>query len=337
MAKLTRYLDLCAEYQAAPGGIGPKIYELTGERVRTMSRSYRKDLYNNGQDWDDDSILDVHHELIAAQLIDKGQIHWVFSEPDPVTDEAGYEGVLRRLNFLIKRVFEDRKRSYGLLEVRLANRIRKLASSGAIEKTLINKSHYYRLVGSDAQYRDLTDGEIIACANLVRDLPRLPDRPDGTDSQRQSIGYLPKHLRSVVERVLGSVGAVSESDFIRIFKVLFTPFGAPTLVHSEEEWAMPTDTKTSEALAAIRALVAAYVATLSAKDALYVVGKSQGASDDSLRDAIGASRPTLQKMRERISERLRSAVLDQVDPDLLDDALDEFASQCLERAQEGRS
>ncbi len=331
------FSELYEEYLTAPGGIGPKIYALVGSRVAAMAPSYRKDLYNDGRAWDEDSLMDVCHELIKTHLIDKGQIDWLFSEPDPVTDESGYEGVVRRLNFLINRVLADRKRSYKLLEVKLAARVRKLASAGTIEQQVIKKRRYFHKAGTQAECRDLTDAEIIACADRVRHLPRLADRPEEEDSQRASIGYVPKHLRTLVDLVLDEAGTVSESDFIRIFKVLFTPFGPPTLVPSEEGWAVPTDTKTTESLATVSRLVAQYVATLSPKEALYIVGKSQGASDDSLREVVGASRPTMQKMRERISEGLRNAVLDEIDPELLDDALDEFARQCSERAQGGRS
>jgi hypothetical protein len=302
-----------------------------------MAPSYRKDLYNEGRAWDDDSLLDVHHELIKTHLIDKGQIDWLFSEPDPVTYESGYEGVLRRLNFLINRVLTERKRSFKLLEVKLAARVRKLASAGTIEQVVIKKRRYFHLASTEAECRDLTDAEIIACANRVRHLPRLADPPGDSDAKRASIGYLPKHLRTLVDLVLGEAGTVSESDFIKIFRVLFTPFGPPTLVPTEEGWTVPTNSKTTDSLAIVSRLVAQYVATLSPKDALYIVGKSQGASDDSLRKTVGPSRPTLQKMRERISAGLRSAVLDEIDPDLLDDALDEFARQCAERAQAGRS
>jgi hypothetical protein len=331
------FRELYEEYQNSPGGIGPKIYELVGTRVAAMAPTYRRDLYNEGRAWDDDDLLDVHHDVIKTQLIDRAQIAWVFSEPDPITDQSGYEGVLRRLNFLVKRVLEDRKRSYKLLEVKLAARVRKLASTGTIEQHVIKKRRYFHLADTEADCRDLTDGEIIACANRVRHLPRLADSPEDSESRRGAIGYLPKHLHTLVELVLDEAGTVSESDFIRIFQVLFTPFGPPTLVPSEEEWAVQTETKTADALATVSRLVAQYVATLSAKDALYVVGKSQGASDDSLRESVGGARPTLQKMRERISAGLRSAVLDEIDPELLDDALDEFARQCSDRAQAGRS
>ena len=212
-----------------------------------------------------------------------------------------------------------------------------MASTGTIEQKVIKKRRYFHLAGTEAECRDLTDAEVVACANRVRHLPRLADPPEDSDAKRASIGYLPKHLRTLVDLVLGEAGTVSESDFIKIFKVLFTPFGPPTLITTEEGWAVPTDTKTTDSLASVSRLVAQYVATLSPKDALYIVGKSQGASDDSLRETIGASRPTLQKMRERISAGLRSAVLDEIDPGLLDDALDEFARQCSERVQEGTS
>lgn len=326
-----RFRQLYEEYQTDL--VGNRIYELTGDLVRAKARRYPTALYNGGRPWDEDSFIDVHHEVLKSHLLDRGQIHFVFSEPDPVSDEAGYEGVCRRLKYVIGRALTDRLRDAKKLEVRLTNRVRKLATAGLIEAGTLKRMRYYRMPGSAAECRDLTDREIVACADLVRHLPRLPER---WDSEKGSIGYQTRDLRVVTTTILSHVGAVSEVDFTRIFEVLFTPFTTTPLSDVEEVSTMPTDTRSDGALANMRALVSSYAGTLAPRELRLVVSKSQGVADEALRETIGASRPTLQKMRERVAEGLRDAVLVNIDSELLDDALDEFALRCAELLQEGR-
>ncbi len=313
-----KFADLIHEYQTET--IGDRIYSLVRELCAVVARRYPAGIYNDGTPWTDAEFDALCNEIVLDQLIERGQLDYVFTEAD------SYESARRLLTRQIKRGLVER-RKVGPVD-RLLRRARAIYGTGQIESA---GPGGFRRSGTEAIAKPLSDQQIRRCSAAASPVPRLASR---IDASRESMIYSAQALEEVLTLVLDEVQAVSESDLRRIFGCLLTPWTPTTLVPVEESHISSDDGADGYAMdVAMNHSLLMFAESLSQQERTVLVLKSQGIPDTQVAEVLGMSRPTAAKIKDRVLTRVSDA-LTEIEPNRHDLAMSVLLEHTIALAEE---
>ena len=216
-----------------------EIYTWTQNLCKRVARQgWNIQRYNNGNPWDDDSIMELCHETFELLLADNN------ARLDAILDASDNSNEIRKkLAYEVRNCLQRREEHQPFNN--LIKRIRKLAKDGHFSITKVKGvGEYVSQPGSEVQYRQLTDAEIHGCARRCEDIPviystRTPTvaiNADGKQQRRQSSPmYVTEDLIEVVNRILKTAGTVDTVGLRKIFDLLLTPWSRNLDVPFEED------------------------------------------------------------------------------------------------------
>jgi len=301
--------------------IDDKIYSLLTQLCTLVARKYPKDVYNNGNSWNDESIMELCQEVALERMLGENQIHYIFREAKTLDSIRALFTRQIKLTLASRRVITPIDR--------LITRVKAHASEGDVD--VVSKSGKYSFCakGHSAKAVPLSERQIIDCVNLLRQIPIIHTR---LDSSRETMIYSPSNLLAALDQIFGSAGAVSEHDLREIFENLLTPWLRTILESEYEDYVSESDpTAQTQGRKIIFQEAKSFIRTLKDEEKIVLIHKSNKVSDDSIAEIIGVSRPTVAKIKESVLEKVKSQFLGEVDIDDRDFAmlvlLDELTNQ----------
>ncbi len=297
------FASLVNEYRAAH--IGEEIYALVRSLCQSLAQRYPSSVYNNGLEWDSQGFDDLCQEVVLEQLINRGQIGYIFDVAD---DE---ESVRRLFVHQIKRTLAER-RVIGPIE-RLLQRARELSEEGNFGYFGSGPTAYFAMRTGTKAHVALLQAQLAVAARAAQHIPRLASR---ISASRESAIYPKGALIEVMEAVLGSVGVIAEYELRTVFEILLTPWTPAMLVPVEDEYvaALVAADQNIDGNRTIHE-VQAFASRLTTQELTVLVLKSQNISDAHVANAINVSRPTVASMKTAVLDRVGTELLGDIDPE----------------------
>ena len=314
--------NLKAEFESEL--IGRRIYALVFELSKAICSSYPPLTYNQGLAWDEQSVADLAQDTVAGELLERGQINYVFSVSQDL------ESVRRLMTFQIKRALLRRRVKRPV--DRLIERIRDLAKSGEIETQIIGNETVYRAIGNTIERSPMSDLACRECADSARHLPRIVSR---AESSRESMVYSPANLRNFVEITLTSGNAVSELEFRKILEILLTPWTPAVFVPIEEKFELESsgsNTLIDERL--VMESAAKFVNKLTHEEQVVLACKLQDVADAVVAQELGVSRPTVVSRKKALFEKMRNELFGAIPEQQHDLAMAVLSDRCVSALEE---
>lgn len=313
------FQELKKEYEKSL--IGDKIYSLLIQLCSLVARKYREDVYNNGNSWNQESFMELCQEVALERMLGENQIHYIFREAKTL------DSIRALFTRQIKLTLASRRPITPI--DRLITRVKAHASEGDVDAVTKSGKYSFCAKGQGVKVVPLSERQIIDCVNLLRQIPIIHTR---LDTSRETMIYSPANLLVALDHIFGYVGAVSEHDLREIFKNLLTPWLRTFLESEYEDYVSEIDpTAQAQGRKVILQEAKSFTGTLSDREKIVLVHKSNKVSDDSIAKIIGVSRPTVASIRESVLGKVKSQFLGEVDVNDRDFAmlalLDEITNQ----------
>jgi hypothetical protein len=265
------------------------------ELSKSVCSSYPPTIYNNGFEWDEQSVADLAQDAVLGELIEHGQIDYVFSVAEDL------ESVRKLLTFQIRRAILRRRVKRPV--DRLIERIRELAKAGEIVSEKVGTEIVYRLEGTQTVRNPLNDQSCQECAFAAREIPRILSK---VESSRESMIYSPANLRIFVEIVLTCGNVVSELEFRKILEILLTPWTPASFVPIDEKFGLePIEPSGLIDERFVMESAVKFVENLTSEDRVILACKFQDLPDATVAQELGVSRPTVVSKKKALYERMR--------------------------------
>ena len=297
--------------------IGEGIYEIVRELSGKIARKYPESVYNDGLSWDSQSVDDVCQEVVLNQLLGQKQIHYIFD------NATSLESVRRLLTGQIKRALTTRRKKSPI--DRLLKRISVLSKEGLIEFVEAGIP-FYRLPGSQDQYRSLDGSQLNACVRAIAPVPRLDSR---LDTGRESMIYTLDRLKKAMGILLRTVPTLTDKDLRDIFEVLLTPWVPASLVPVEKE-SIPSGDEAQDLIEEEQMAVEArtLAGSFSHAQRVVLVLKSQNVADAELASELRVSRPTVADMKKAVLGRVGVELISDLPADRHERAMQYLLEEC---------
>lgn len=281
-----KFADLRREYESEV--LGELIFGIVVELAGQICHRYPEAIYNDGLAWDEQSVSDLAQDVALHQLLDGGQIDYIFAE------EKSVQSVRRLLTRLIKRALHKRRTVTPV--DRLVKRIEKLADTGRIER-VPGPVSVYRAVGSIAVWKPLTQQQVYAAVHAAVGVPVLYSRKN-VSRETQIFGT--PSLERVLEAFFSACPAIADMELRRILEILLTPWVPTILVPFDELFDTVDAPMTETDIAELENNVSSWVDGLSDQECLVFYYRSRELRDDDAAEHLGRSRATVINIRTRV-------------------------------------
>jgi len=309
--------ELRQEYEQVV--IGDLIFGIVLELTGLICRKYPELVYNHGLPWDEHSMSDLAQEVVLNQLLNEGQLDYIFAVASTV------ESVRRLMSRNVKRALH-RRRTVTPID-RLVKRIAAMADAGRVER-VPGTSTCYRPVGSTAEWAPITPQQETTAANAASHVPVLYSR---RDAARESQIYTAPALDTVVAALFSVCPVLNEQDFHRIFQKILTPWAPTDLVPIEEEHEPTEERMIDVTIDDVDAAARIWVDSLTIEECVVYYYRSRDLPDAVAADRIKKSRPTVVNIKKRILESAGSRLLADLDSRLHLDAVKLAQEHCARR------
>lgn len=306
--------------------IGPSMYQIVHELSNKIARKYHETIYNGGLSWDSQSIDDLCQEVVLNQLLAQKQIHYIFDNATSI------ESVRKLLTSQIKRALVARRKATPI--DRLLRRISDLAKTGQIE-LVEGGIPFYRAAETQSRYIPLNASQMNACVRELSQIPRLDSR---LDTGRETMIYTPERLKILLNRLFETVPAVSAKEIREILEVLLTPWTPASLIPVEKEsissdYVAEDSIEEEQMIAAARTLAN----SLTHKERIILILKSQKIADSVVATAVGLSRPTVADMKAAVLARVGRELILDLSEDRHERAMQYLLEECNFLTQDSNS
>lgn len=311
-------------------GIGPLFWELLVAVSGRVARKYPPVIFNNGEEWSEESLRDLAQEVTLWRLLGENQLEYVL---DLATDE---DSLARLLAFQVRRVL-TRRRSTTVVD-RLLMRIDKALEGDAIEIVQLGSDRFVQVRGIARDPRSLTEAEVQRAVALIGPVPRIPSNPSGV---RESKVYNGENLRLLLRDLLNEFGGILISDLRRILEIALTAWLPTVLREGEENYRFQSTPEIEPHRAAMPTLIDDVIAQLDDTHRVVLLGKSQDTSDGELARRTGRSRPWIADRKSEVLAIVERQLIAELPEELHGEAvralLEELArlEDGLDRLEEG--
>ncbi|MCY3850995.1 MAG: hypothetical protein OXF75_09375 [Acidimicrobiaceae bacterium] len=285
--------------------IGPKIWGLVLELSGITSRRYPPGVYNYGEPWSEASTENLAQDVVLERLLGEEQLQFLF---DQAFDLDSWR---RLLTLQIKRTL-SRRRQKTVID-RLLSRVRKLGREPPFRLETLGSKVWILRDGSKDEPVELNASSISRLAGSVRHIPQMVA---DEHASRESMVYRTKDLKTLLELLLGEVGAINESDIARVLELLLTSW-LPTFLedderlleqHSEREGPVESLERSET-----RSMIQTFATSLGEAEQQILLSKSQGVPDAEIAQSLGRSRPWVAQQKQVVLDRVGSEIMSTLD------------------------
>ena len=304
------YQDLKSQYLEDPKSIEvwTNVYERMLKLCKLISKDYQKEIYNDDIDWNEESFQQLAQEVITIRMIDQDQLRISLALAQ---DESHFTYLMRRQ---IKQHLSKRRRRDVVDNI--FDRLKEIAKNDDFLIETIGKELWFCLNDKAAEKRTLSASEIRELANLVWDIPRIPQNPN---SSRNTMVYTTVDLTEVLRRILSQIGCIERRDLSLIFERFLTPFARADLEDVADQ--SVEDLSFSMIRKEEMTVIHEFVNSLDERERSVLYLKHQNVSDSVIADRLGASRPTIAGWKQDVFSKVENELLRYFDAELYAEAI----------------
>ena len=271
---------LLVEECATNNGIGPRFYELLIKVATRVVPAYRPEIFNGGETWSTESVLDLVHDVVVDRLMQQDQLEYVL---DNAADENELSALLAHQ---VRRVLTHR-RTVTVVD-RLIQRVSSLINEPRFEVIGSGEARFVSVGPPQRQPMPLPERELRAGALAIDVIPRLASSPQ---LERESKVYHGKDLEQLVATLAELFGGITVRDIRKILEITLTGW-LPTILPIDEAAHVSGSSPEDEAdRSEMNHLVMRFADSLEPTLRTVLLGKANGMSDGKLAEALGRSRP----------------------------------------------
>jgi DNA-directed RNA polymerase specialized sigma24 family protein len=285
--------ELRAEYASVR--IGVKILGEVTQAVRQISRRYDPQIYGGMARWED-AEGDLVQSVVLHLLLEEGQLDYLMAKSVQLVDFQ------RLLGFQVKRYLARQRRR--TVVDNIVDRAKQLLETG-FEAVNQGSAVRFRLPGSLAEIREITEDELMSAARSAALIPR----GRFSAQERAPTVYTRERLENLLLSVANSLpAAFSLSDLAKILQLVLTDWVASFLYDFEEAYGEASKTLTPEEEAMVEAAAKELLEQSSPDQKLVLRRRLEDRHDQSIADELGISRPTVIARKKEILETLTQAL-----------------------------